>query len=71
MLKYICDKCGEEMRTDKEFSDLRVVRVNHIVIPGKMGKSEYGKTITETHYHFCKKCVSDIILLCQSNSGGN
>jgi DNA-directed RNA polymerase subunit RPC12/RpoP len=70
MITYTCDCCGKELQINENFSDLKVIKVNQLMIPFGKDKNQAAKTITEEHYHFCPDCLDKILKVCRDRFGG-
>jgi hypothetical protein len=60
MIKIICNKCGEEVKSRNITIKIDVTTIRDLLLPPQKGKQQITRDVWQEIYHLCPKCWNEL-----------
>ena len=70
MIKYFCDRCGNEYNTNQFQAELKIIRDSNILIPLDKKQQQVARQRTIDIYHLCPECANAFEKSCLNRKDG-
>jgi len=61
MIKWVCNKCGEDFTGKDFFCEIIVRNVRPVMLPPHKGQPQILEQLEEARYHLCLKCWNNLV----------